>query len=598
MKRMLREEKGYTLFIAVLVAILFVVLAISLLTVTMSGLAKNMTREEITQATALADKGIQHLMNQINNELQSVLKSHEEGMDLSSFNTTFNQTLAKYSCDDEEKKIKEQGNTGIYEACVDVDSYDKHSLEMPKKVTLIGEGIVDEREETLHLTVEMGGDPIPDTMKYAVSTYQTEGCKENSRQCANGEGNLFLHGGISIAGDIKVDGNLITTNRSSMQYLWNHWIDSYYPSAKPVPGESHPHLILQGNAYIFDSDKKPNYKDHIHRNDFTGSRYHTVNDIKEAFVGGEAPRIAQREPVRSEIPISKEKSRFKFHHDDPGVVRINTSLIGSSGITREIKNVNRPNDKVFPYFCTEGIWHDCIFNSKPQFGGNFHMIGKNTFKQFATAGNLQIGRSLGKKAKVEFKEGLYVEGDLEIKYDAEVRGPIFVNGDLIIGDTAFESEFKFDALIYVNGKVKIRHSRIEGLEKENGGKGSLIIYAKDDILIERNNRFEDDPAPIKGFFYSKNNIEAYGNEANIRIEGGISAQKIILNGIRGRASILPFKAAQFIEFRYYEGWKEQAKRDSRLQIVYDKDIINNYSDLVPEKRVYNVVSPKILEKQY
>lgn len=190
------------------------------------------------------------------------------------------------------------------------------------------------------------------------------------------------------------------------------------------------------------------------------------------------------------------------------------------------------------------------------------------------------------------------ENEVEIVYQTEPSREMETTAEVTVSLPQLSETIVQSISENLNGKVKIRHSRIEGLEKENGGKGSLIIYAKDDILIERNNRFEDDPAPIKGFFYSKNNIEAYGNEANIRIEGGISAQKIILNGIRGRASILPFKAAQFIEFRYYEGWKEQAKRDSRLQIVYDKDIINNYSDLVPEKRVYNVVSPKILEKQY
>src|SRR5690625_6155020 len=80
--------------------------------------------------------------------------------------------------------------------------------------------------------VLFGGDLEEDNREYAASTFIHKDCTENKANCLPGEGNMFLHGGVAIQGDISVERHLITSNRSYEKYAGHHWLHSYYPSAK------------------------------------------------------------------------------------------------------------------------------------------------------------------------------------------------------------------------------------------------------------------------------------------------------------------------------------------------------------------------------
>src|SRR5690606_11061533 len=116
----------------------------------------------------------------------------------------------------------------------------------------------------------------------------------------------------------------------------------------------------------------------------------------------------------------------------------------------------------------------------------------------------------------------------------------------------------------------------------NGYDGSLIIFANQAINIANISVNQDEPSNIKGFFYSEDALEMYGVGSNIKIDGGISAKRIVLNAIRGRASDSDFHGAQKYSNRYYEGVNGQKSSKSRLWIVYNPDIIKTYSDLKEE----------------
>ena len=79
----LKREKGYALFLTVLIIALFSILAVSLTTIVLSGANKTAVREEVTQASELSDKGLQHMLNQINKELEDELG--ETGLPRSEF---------------------------------------------------------------------------------------------------------------------------------------------------------------------------------------------------------------------------------------------------------------------------------------------------------------------------------------------------------------------------------------------------------------------------------------------------------------------------------------------------------------------------------
>lgn len=585
----IQQEKGYTLFLTLLVAILFGVLAITSIMLTMNGVMRNRVREQDVQARELAEKGLEHITQEINTQLESMVNSSHDGVSVTEFNHNVNQLLKKYECENSEWPAVE-GETGTYRTCIHDESY-KMKDDTYKAIRFKSTGIVADKEKTIYATIYLGGRRGPDFMKYAVNTFKSEVCQKNPLHCASGEGNLFLHGGVSISGDMNVEGNLITTNRSYEKYLGKYWIHSYFPSAKPAPDGSPSKLSLGGNIYTITfpnkkfKQKQFDYDEHINRNDFNCSPYKKRDEIDdEVFVGAHIADYIERDPERKEIDISGQKDKFIYNHDDPGVRHVNTSVFKTDGISGELKNTYNKyaNHKVFPHLNKK-------FDRK-----RFYLLGHHTFSQFATYNNLHIGRTHLTKADVTFKKGLYVGGDLIIENKATVKGPIFVNGDLIItGD-----HVSFDALIYVNGNVKIRHAKIKPLEKENGKAGTLIIFSNKKIFIERNNRFQDEPAPINGYFYSKEDMEIFGNEMNIKIKGGISAPKIVLNAIRGRSKLVIFKDAQFIEGRGYEGYKEQAKRESRLQIEYDPNIVEVYSDLLQEDRVYEIERPLLINRQW
>lgn len=607
MKRILREEKGYTLFMAVLVAILFVVLATSLLTVTMSGLAKNTTREEITQATELADKGIQHLVNQINQELQT--KLGENGLKRKNFQSELEGTLNKYKCDNE--LVSVEGKTGSYEVCIRTyeNTKDETGKENPlrKLVTFESDGIVMDRREEMVANIEIGVMSAPDSLNYALSA--SISCVED-KNCIPGEGNVFLHGGSTIVGDMKVDGNLIVTDRGIITYNDGSqvWLESLYPSVLPAEGAKSARLVLGGKMYTFSHN--PVYREHITSDSFS-NKYEKHEQPEALFETDASPQLVVREPMREKIEITEQKEHFYDDKNAPGMSNKEYPLTGIYKARSNGKIVSLPagkiedetDGKVFPYYleCPSTKPNCEEIEKIRRYSGYYEMSGDNTFDQFVTDGHLVIS-----SGKVSFKNGLYVHGNLIIgdrearstSQKVEIDGPIYVNGQVEFNGV----DAKINSLMYVNRGASIRYSKINGLEKA-GEEGSLIIFANDRIHFANNSLYEDTPSRIRGFFYSEDEFELYGNGSNVRIEGGVSARRIMLNGIRGIASTSEFAGSQKVSngaggYSYYEGRKGQNDKPSRIQIIYNPDIIETYSDLKKdEPRIYNIDPPRLLDRK-
>lgn len=589
-QRVLKNEDGYSFFIALLVSVLFIVLAVSLLSVTMAGLTKSTTREKIVQSTELADKGMTHIIQAIHTELQDAV--NPEGLPSEEFKMQLEGTLEDYRCDGGNKKLTIETETGKYEACI-VAIEDEPGNPLRKIVTLESTGIVNDKKRTVTFAVKIGADPVPDALNYALGVHKT--CTR-SQDCIDGEGNLFLHGASEIVGDLKVDGNIITTDRAYVYLNGEKWIESLYPSIKSRHAMSSARLVLAGKIYTFSN--RPSYNTHITRTNFNASGYKQAT-VGEAF--SDPPRLVQRSPVRQKIEITEQRQNYRFRINDAGVVKLN------SGSDRTYQNEQHSGKKVFAYHrsCTLLIF------CEDRTDGNYIMKGNNVFGQFATDGNLTI-----REGKATFENGLYVHGNLTIgnpnisqneynpdKYETiEISGPIYVNGDVkIIG-----ANVKFNSLIYVNGdtrrnaneaSVEIRNSQINGLQKD-GKEGSLIIFANKEIKIYNNSVNQNVPSRIRGFFYSEDTLEMFGVGSNLRIEGGISARRIVLNAIRGRSSSTYFSGAQQITGNdYFEGKANQVGKNSRLTIIYNPEIINTYSDLKGQEPViFEVSPPKIIER--
>lgn len=592
MKDLLKKEQGYALLITLIILLVFSILGISLMTMTMNGTAKNDMRQDITRSTDLSTKGIDLITNQINTDLIKYLgvngKTREE------FIFQLERVLDEYACSNPEK-IELSGETGSSEMCVEdyTNTIDASGEENPlrKLVTFNSSGLSGNSTQNLTSKVEIGAALAPEVLKYAIGTNI-----DLSDGLQPGEGNLLLHGGSDIQGDMKVDGNIVTSNHGYAFLGQDRWIPSLAPSAIPLTGSTSARLVLGKGAYTF--SQANNYASHINTTDFTKGGYSRKTNIQDLFRSGYSPELVSRNPNESPIMISEQKPNFEYNGAQAGVTRLTLEE------DRIVSNKKMETSKVFlnhsytERVCIRYNWFRCLeygYRTVSGEDGTYTFNGINAFRQVATKGNVVMVNT-----NTIFKNGLYVEGNLSIgnnstSYDSSqysnvtLDGPIFVNGDLTIQGADLSS----NALIYVNGEATIEYSKINGKPLAQNKIGSLIILSKGNIKISNNSVNSNDPSYIKGFFFSEKDFEMYGVGSNMKIDGGISARRIVLNAIRGRASNSNFSGAYRIPNRndYFEGLNGQQSANSRLQVIYDTEIISTYSNLKQQEPIIYTVDP-------
>ncbi|WP_404337423.1 hypothetical protein [Planococcus rifietoensis] len=592
MKDLLKKEQGYALLITLIILLVFSILGISLMTMTMNGIAKNDMRQDVTRSTDLSTKGIDLITNQINTDLIKYLgvngKTREE------FIFQLERVLDEYECSNPEK-IELAGETGSSEMCVEeyTNTVDASGEENPlrKLVTFNSIGLSGNSTQNLTSKVEIGAALAPEVLKYAIGTNI-----DLSDGLQPGEGNLLLHGGSDIQGDMKVDGNIVTSNNGYAFLGQDRWIPSILPSAIPLTGANSARLVLGKGAYTF--SQANNYASHLNTSDFSKGGYSRKANIQDLFRSGYSPEIVSRNPNESPIMISEQKPNFEYNSSQAGVTRLTLEE------DRIVSNKKMDTSKIFlnhnytERVCIRYNWFRCLeydYRTVSGENGIYTFNGANSFRQAATKGSAVMTNT-----NTTFKNGFYVEGNLSIgnnstSYDSSqyskvtLDGPIFVNGDLTIQGADLSS----NALIYVNGEATIEYSRINGKPLPQNKIGSLIILSKGNIKISNNSVNSNDPSYIKGFFFSEKDFEMYGVGSNMKIDGGISARRIVLNAIRGRASNSNFPGAYRIPNRndYFEGLNGQQSANSRLQVIYDTEIISTYSNLKQQEPIIYTVDP-------
>lgn len=581
----LDNEKGYTLLLAILIGTLFSIIAVSLITITTTGINKNNLREDYQQATTLSEKGLTHIISQINTNLKN--KIGEDGLDQDTFIAEMKNELESLKCIKDDGSIHSENETGQYEVCV-LHYEDAEDTPTRQKVVFKSVGKADGMEQANESTVIIGANGVPDALNYAIGSH----CDNESCNDFDGEGNLFLHGGVQVEGDLKVDGNLITSNKGYAYLGGERWIDSLYPTIKTGPGDKSDkaRLVLGKDVYSFNSNppNRRSYANHINLKNFNNYSRET-NSLNNAFTI--APSIIEREPIHDDIIIEEKEDSYKYNRNQADVV-----INGSS-----INGKNYDSSRVYPYYESCFLWKCSEVDT-------YVINGTNSFKGFATNKNVRINNrgnqethlTIGNSDSGSYEGGMYVGGNLTIgntsttshntsNYDdVSISGNIYVDGDLEIRGANID----FNSIIYVTGKVNVQYSTINGLTKRDGSKGSLILFADEEIYFANNSVNQDDPSNITGYFYSNDKFEMFGVGSNIRIEGGISARRIVLNAIRGRAKSNRFANSQRITSNdFFEGVNGQKERDSRLQVIYNPGIIGTYSDLQLEEPIIKGVDP-------
>ena len=564
MKFFVKDEKGSTLLLVLLMVLIFTVLGMALISSSLSGTKRTIHRESDVQATALAEMGIDYIEEYVATELDA-LKDADGKIELHDPNNP-NRSVAELF----QKKLEDilaginenYTNDGQAYSIEDIDVLLTESdNSIDGTISFTSTGIANGISKTLNTVLKLDAGGTFNVLSYAVGA----------------EGNVFLHGSPTIYGDLYVGNNLYVYDKAHVYSGQDYYIPSVYP-------------CLQSDNSIVGNDIKrikkiTNYQKHIRGEEpgtYTPTPNQNAND--QAFLqttfSCSPPKFEKIMTDFSSIDILGSSERFKILSPDfSGTFRNNFTL--NNSFPQSLVRVNFTRN-----------WPFLIINSKQTIGG-LHSTNRVIIQQGT---DLTLGWQ--DPNTEQFKGGMYVGGDLYIgnpytnsdandvsSYDEiSIKGPIYVDGNLYIRG----ADVKFDSTVYVTGETEIRNSRLRGIENQDF-ESSLVLFGEDAVKISNISSFENNRdliSKVRGFFYSNSLLEMYGVGSNIEIEGGIFAQDIVLNAIRGNSY-------DYFVSNYYEpgdvGWyferdKSQKSMNpsmSRLRIIHNAELIKNPPDALP-----------------
>ncbi|MED1862421.1 hypothetical protein P4V41_02945 [Fictibacillus nanhaiensis] len=593
MKNLL-SQKGNTLIIVLLMIVIFTVGGLSLISTTFSGLKKTDARETQVQSIELAEKGIDYLSAYLETQTQALA-----GLPVKDFEPALVTLLNKYEVRNAASDFLSTASLPSDEGTLKVKIYNRQKTssdpeDLTQTMTLHSEAVVNGKKRTLISTIKLGAKQVPEALKYAVGSYNPckgiIGCTPLSD-----DGNMFLHGGVAIKGDLYVERNLITKDKGIVGTGYG-WVQSDFPSIEGENGKA-AHLILPGNLYKQPVDR--HYYYHIRETGFSSwYGYQRVNkeNVASAFTRYTdsnkkyVPIIETRVPNFAPIKITDQKSLYFFTDKTTNsftVNKVNDANFNNNANQEQLRK-KYENDNVF-------------INSD----NNVKIDGSFAFKRLSTkdkSTNRKITitgtQDITKWSKLTFKDGAYLGGNVTIgnpsinNYNTdnypkfEIDGPIFVDGDL----TIWGANVKFNSTIYVTGKTTIRFSKLQGIRDLNNIEKSLVLFGKESILISNNNVYGDTPNIVRGFFYSEDLMEIYGVGSNVEIQGGVFGRKVVLNATRGKVTSNSGDDDERGDGSYnFQSNQHQISPDkSRLRIIYNPELIQNPPEGLPKVKDLSV----------
>jgi len=188
---------------------------------------------------------------------------------------------------------------------------------------------------------------------------------------------------------------------------------------------------------------------------------------------------------------------------------------------------------------------------------------------------------------LEEDQWLIVDGDLEIynrnngnENPINIQGNIVVLGNVSIhgfdNDTAEEKDkIQFNTAMYVLGNSSIYSTNITGLDGKQ-----LVLLSKGDLLVNRTNEFsrvDENVVPLKAFLYTDGEATLYGVGSAISINGGIFANhNLTINSIR--QNIVTTRGPNALDI---DSESMQNNQASRFSVIYDKTILLNQLESLP-----------------
>jgi len=559
--------------------VIFTVIGTALLTSTLSGSKQVNYRESDLQALSYAEMGVEFTQAFIESELEQY-KDEDGNIDLlkiagfepgSYIENNFNfaevfEQLFKNIGDDIEGHESENFNYTIDNFTIDID---EEANQISGTITFDSEGNVDGISKKLRNTLSVSAGGIFEVLSYAVGA----------------QGNVFLHGGSTIEGNLYTGKNLFLYDHAQVYSNGDRYVPSTYPCLDSNESRVMGSIIKVNNI--------SNYSRHLSQSGGTGASYSTVSPANySTYFSCDPPTVSKIDADFSIIDVTSSENRFKIN--SPNVRPDGDERYWSFLFYRyRYLDLNGDYSKLLvkPRF----RYLSPILNDSKHFGG-LHLEDKSFIRDGA---DLTFG---WEDSEGNFNGGLYVDGDLYIgdentssnenninNYEnISIKGPIYVNGDLIIRG----ADVQFDSSLYVAGETEIRNSRVRGIQGNTAEESSLILFGNGPVRISNISSFENDRLKIsrvRGFFYSNATLEMYGVGSNIEIEGGIFAKNIVLNAIRGDSYSTNNKSGYYspsgVSWSFETATNQKnvkSKNDSRLRVNHNANLIENPPDALPQ----------------
>ncbi len=533
MKKYLQNDKGYSLLLAIGAILIFTVLGLSLITLTTNGIAKNSHREDTILAQDLSDKGIDFAVNDIQNTLEKQIIATPMGK--TEFGTFLDTTLNKTNLKCPAAGQPLPANIGFH-IPTENNNITKVCIEAVKMITN-SSGITEEKDKYKRLVTfrSYGVVKKKEHISKTDVIIGTDAIPDQLRYAvsSNERGSLYFHGGVEVTGDIKSteDIHIIKKAYSGWDYSPT-WHNSVTLKMNPTLGSVSSKIILSNQAnkiYYYNGNQFRNGKTIEYKSPSNTFSINNQNEIRSILTHSDKTNVISKSLPEDIINVaSKVESVYKEKKFD-------YKLTGNT-IEGSTNNLKRPVDSITSIYNEVCVKKD---TKKPYDCLDYAMSDTNLVIN---------GYSNNYKENVDIQGTYYIKGDVTINY----------------------ANIKSNAILYVDGNVNVRFSTLRELQAGS----SLIIFASGSIFIANISEYSDSPSIIKGFFYSQNDMTLYGVGSNIKVIGGLSAKNIYLTALRGKVSSSSFNIPE----------STQLVSNSRLQIIYDENIIKQYTEFKRDER--------------
>ncbi|MFT4412810.1 hypothetical protein ACLM5H_03015 [Fredinandcohnia humi] len=546
----IKNQNGSSLILVLLVSLVFVVLGLTILSVTIGGAKRTEIRGEDIKKIYKATNTMDEVISKFQHKLYDLNGYVREGNIYG-----YESELASFI--DSLHPIKIKNISSNYH--IDTNKFFTRALSI--EVTAAGEN---GRERTVSRNLFLS--PTPSFLQY------TAGSGPN--------GLMVMNGGLEINGNVHVN-DLILSNKPEFT---DNGVERTATSVFPD---------INGDLFI--------------RGTVNGSERLDISRLRSYFFEEARPPVIKRE-TKEFVEVNFNKTYAQKMNELQGVTLSShpedyNDLATISSTIEQLLNscrdvilsatdvypISRSNNCPSPLYLIEKdsnyldinnlsnnretiVYTDLVQNEDGSFEVN--SPDETEYAPLYVKNDLVINNSW-----------LVVHGDLEIVASSnnpiKIVGNILVTGNLIIrGDNSDinseDDEVIFDSTMYVLGTSHIYSTNISGLD----GDKQLVLLSKGDMVITRINEFRSistDIQPLDAYFYTDSSAELYGVGSLFRINGGLFAnEQLTINAIRqyniaNNGSLLHNILSPF----------SQRENGSRFVVTFDRDVILDQLDALP-----------------